>query len=71
MFYCPHHIDGYGKYKKNCKCRKPEPLMITKAAKKYSIDLQQSVLIGDKETDIEAGKRAGVGKNIFINELIQ
>ena len=41
--------------------------MIIAAAQKYGIDLSASVLIGDKITDIQAGKAAGVGKNILVN----
>ncbi len=44
--------------------------MILRAAKKYNIDLKQSVLIGDKETDIEAARRAGVGKTIFVKSSL-
>jgi D-glycero-D-manno-heptose 1,7-bisphosphate phosphatase len=54
IFYCPHHPDFTGE----CECRKPKPGMILEAAKKYNIDLSKSILIGDKITDIEAGKRA-------------
>jgi D-glycero-D-manno-heptose 1,7-bisphosphate phosphatase len=61
IFYCPHHPDFTGE----CECRKPKPGMILKAAKKYNIDLSESILIGDKITDIEAGKRAGI-KNCYI-----
>ena len=70
VFYCPHHVDGIGKYKKDCHDRKPNPGMILRAAKKYNIDLKQSVLIGDKETDIEAARRAGVGKTIFVKSSL-
>ena len=60
IFYCPYHIDGFGKYKKDSEDRKPNPGMILKAAKKHNIDLKQSILIGDKESDIQAGKNAGI-----------
>ena len=66
VFYCPYHPDfGLGKYKKNSIDRKPAPGMIIKAAKKYNIDLNESVLIGDKLTDVEAAKNANIGK-IFL-----
>jgi D-glycero-D-manno-heptose 1,7-bisphosphate phosphatase len=63
IFYCPHHPDFTGE----CECRKPKPGMILKAAKKYNIDLSESILIGDKITDIEAGKRAGIRFNYLID----
>lgn len=61
-YYCPYHIEGQGKYRKDSEDRKPNPGMILKAAKDFNIDLSQSILIGDKESDIEAGTRAGVGE---------
>jgi len=64
VFYCPHHPDFTGE----CDCRKPKPGMILEAAKKHNIDLQNSILIGDKMSDIEAGKNAGIGLNILINK---
>lgn len=59
IFYCPHHP------KERCSCRKPKPQMILDAAKKYNIDLASSYLVGDKMSDIEAGKNAGI-KNLIL-----
>lgn len=53
IYYCPHDIGD------NCNCRKPKPGMLIDAARKYNIDLQRSWMIGDKESDVAAGKRAG------------
>jgi len=61
VYYCPHHPDYTG----DCECRKPKPGMILRAKEEFGIDLGLSVLIGDKESDVEAGLRAGVGK-IFL-----
>ena len=61
VFYCPHHpngeVDGYAV---SCQCRKPCPGMILDAIKKYRIDAKCSLVIGDKLSDVEAGKRAGL-----------
>ena len=69
-YYCPYHIEGkIEKYKKESEDRKPNPGMILKAIKEFNIDPNQSILIGDKDTDIEAGERSGVAKLIkFTNE---
>ncbi len=68
-YFCPYHPEGQGKYKRNSFYRKPNPGMILRAAKEHNIDLAQSVLIGDAETDILAAKSAGIGKTIrLINE---
>jgi D-glycero-D-manno-heptose 1,7-bisphosphate phosphatase len=42
-----------------CSCRKPEAGMLLQLAQKYDIDLASSYMIGDQETDICAGKKAG------------
>jgi len=55
VFHCPHDPD------EGCDCRKPMPGMLIEAAKRFEIDLKNSWMIGDKPSDIEAGKRAGVG----------
>ena len=68
-YFCPYHPNGNGEYKRASFYRKPAPGMILRAAKDLNIDLAQSVLIGDAETDIAAAKTAGVGKTIrLINE---
>ncbi len=42
-----------------CRCRKPEPGMLLDAARDLSLDLDGSVMIGDKASDVQAGKAAG------------
>jgi D-glycero-D-manno-heptose 1,7-bisphosphate phosphatase len=53
-YYCPHLPDD------GCKCRKPSPELIFKAAREHDVDLTRSFFIGDKSSDIECGKNAGV-----------
>ena len=62
IYYCPHHPQ------QGCDCRKPEPGMITQAAKEHGIDLTNSWMIGDKPSDIEAANRAGVGHTILLKK---
>lgn len=64
IYYCPHHPHkGYegeiSELKFDCECRKPKPGMLLKAAEDYNIDLSKSIMIGDSESDIKAGKSAG------------
>lgn len=66
IYHCPHHPDYTGE----CNCRKPNPGMIVKAITKYNIDPVKSVLIGDKKRDILAGENAGIGKNLYIQDLL-
>jgi D-glycero-D-manno-heptose 1,7-bisphosphate phosphatase len=66
VYYCPHHPEGVvPEYTMKCNCRKPETGMIEEGIKDFDIDISQSFLIGDKETDIEAGKKVGL-KTILV-----
>lgn len=56
IYHCPHHPSINGE----CDCRKPHPGMLLKAASDLDLDLAQCVLLGDKPSDLEAGKRAGL-----------
>jgi len=58
-YYCPHHPSGRGSYSLPCSCRKPLPGMLLEAAVDHNIDLAESVMIGDKLADVEAGIAAG------------
>lgn len=57
--YCPHHPNGRGSYSLPCGCRKPLPGMLIEVASRYNIDLDTSIMIGDKLADIGAGNAAG------------
>ena len=65
VYYCPHHPDITGK----CDCRKPNAGMLLSAQKEFNIDLQNSILIGDKERDIEAALNAGLRKTYLFDEF--
>lgn len=68
-YFCPHHpIHGLGKYKKYCKCRKPESGMFDKAASEYGIDMKSSIMVGDKLSDLQAAKSAGVGRLVLFGD---
>jgi len=67
-FYCPHHEEGnIPKLSKDCNYRKPKPGMILAAAKKHNLDLSRSIIIGDKESDLLAGKNANLFKSFLID----
>lgn len=66
VYHCPHHPEkGKGSYKIKCGCRKPAPGMLLQADKDFGIDFSSSYLIGDKRSDIMAGKAAGC-KTILV-----
>lgn len=53
IYYCPHRPN------EGCDCRKPAPGLILKAATELGIDMAGSWMIGDREIDLEAARRAG------------
>jgi len=60
IYWCPHLPEGQvERYAVACGCRKPEPGLLLRAAAEWRIDLTRSVMIGDAERDVEAGRRAG------------
>jgi len=61
IYHCPHDNDT------DCDCRKPKPGMILQAAEKWDIDLSESWLIGDSESDVLAGNAAGC-RTILIGD---
>lgn len=71
IYYCPHHPDkGYPEerkeYKIECTCRKPAPGMLLKASIDWNIDMKRSYMIGDRESDVQAGEKAGCKLSIQI-----
>lgn len=63
-FFCPHKLED------KCNCRKPNPGMLLKAIKDYNIDIDSSFLIGDKESDIVAGKSVNIRHNLIVKNSI-
>ncbi|MDC6460510.1 HAD family hydrolase [Gammaproteobacteria bacterium] len=69
VYFCPFHKNGkVKKYAKDSFLRKPLPGMINNAVSDYDIDINESILIGDKFSDIEAGNAAGIKINLLLNE---
>ncbi|ABB43853.1 D-alpha,beta-D-heptose 1,7-bisphosphate phosphatase [Sulfurimonas denitrificans DSM 1251] len=64
VYFCPHHPEISGE----CSCRKPKAGMLLEAKKEFDIDLQNSILVGDKERDIEAALASGIKESYFFDE---
>jgi histidinol-phosphate phosphatase family protein len=65
LYFCPHHPDkGFPgevpELKGHCNCRKPEPGLIDKACRDLGIGRNDSWMVGDTTSDVEAGRRAGL-----------
>ena len=65
--YCPHLADApVAAYRHDCDCRKPKPGMLVKAIRALDIDPDVSFLVGDRLSDIEAGRAAGLGRCFLV-----
>ena len=63
VYHCSHSPDD------GCECRKPKTAMFENAKKEFNIDMQNSWMIGDKPSDIQAGLNANIPNTIFINSF--
>lgn len=67
VYYCPHYPKANDLlYSQVCNCRKPAPGMLLQAISEHNIDPKQSVMIGDKISDMQAAARAGIGFKILV-----
>jgi len=66
VFFCPHTPE------EGCSCRKPAPGMLLAAEERFDLNMPNSVMIGDKASDIEAAEAAGVGRTYLSkrNQMI-
>lgn len=64
VYHCPH----YPKISGECSCRKPKPGMLLEAKEAFDLDMANSIMVGDKERDIEAGLNAGLQIAYFFDE---
>jgi D-glycero-D-manno-heptose 1,7-bisphosphate phosphatase len=68
VLHCPHHPDFSEGNFAECECRKPQPGMLKQAQRIANVPAEKCWIIGDKETDMLAGVRAGFGNRIKIGE---
>ena len=66
VYYCAHHPSvGDLPYRFDCDCRKPKPGLISRAARDFDIDLAGSWMVGDRYSDVELARNAGV-QSMFV-----
>ena len=67
VYYSPYHpTAGKGRFKRLETTRKPGAGMITTAVNEFNLQVSNSILVGDKASDILAGMNAGVGQNLYL-----
>lgn len=65
VLYCPYHpVHGRGHYLADSFDRKPNPGMLLRAAESHCISLCESVMVGDKDSDMRAARSAGVATRV-------
>lgn len=65
IYHCPHTPE------QDCTCRKPQSEMITQACQDFSIDLAQSLFVGDKITDMQCAQNSGVAQKFLLHKTAQ
>jgi len=67
VYHCPYHPEAsVERYRAVHPWRKPAPGMILQARDDFGLDLGNSILVGDRVSDIEAARRAGVGASVLL-----
>ena len=62
---CPHlPID-------NCVCRKPKPGLVNFLLRKFNVEESRAILVGDSESDIQAGRTAGISSHLATGSEIK
>lgn len=70
VYFCPHHPEYSSVEDKNCACRKPKPGLLLKASREHDLDLSQSIMVGDKMTDMQAAQAAGVRVRVLLSSTL-
>ena len=67
VYYCPHHPSvGEPPYRQDCDCRKPRPGLIRRAAEDLGLDLAGCWMVGDRYSDVELARNAGVRSALVL-----
>jgi len=67
VYYCPYHpVHGVGEFKREHEDRKPGPGMLRRGAKEFGVQLGESVMVGDRCTDVGAANAAGLRQAFLI-----
>ncbi|HVG27166.1 MAG TPA: HAD family hydrolase [Acidobacteriaceae bacterium] len=68
VYFCPFHPEhGVGEYRREHEDRKPGPGMLRRAAREHGLELGESVLVGDRCTDIAAANAAGLRQAFLLS----
>ena len=66
IYYCPHHPRAeLDDFRRECNCRKPRTGLFEQAALDLNLDLSESYVVGDRSSDLKAGRNIGA-KSILV-----
>lgn len=73
IYYCPHHPETHHRegilaLRRGCRCRKPAPGLIFQAQRDHGFNLAEAVMVGDRATDLRAGRAAGIRTVLIASE---
>ncbi|MGB1291799.1 MAG: D-glycero-beta-D-manno-heptose 1,7-bisphosphate 7-phosphatase [Pseudoalteromonas sp.] len=67
IYFCPHHPKkALPEYLKECQCRKPAPGMLLQGIDEHHIDATQSIMVGDKLSDMQAASNANITTKVLV-----
>lgn len=67
VYHCPYHPEhGVGEYRREHQDRKPGPGMLLRAKREFGVELEESVLVGDRCSDVAAANAAGLRKAFLL-----
>ena len=67
VYFCPHHpTEANPPYCEECECRKPRPGMLLHAERDLGLWLQGSAMFGDRPSDLQAARAAGVSARFLV-----
>jgi D-glycero-D-manno-heptose 1,7-bisphosphate phosphatase len=67
VYYCPYHPEhGIGEYRREHEDRKPGIGMLRRAVKEFGVSLEESVMVGDRCSDIAAANSAGLRQAFLV-----
>lgn len=67
FYACPHHPEAMlAEYRQDCVCRKPRPGLLLQAIAEHGLDAARSIVVGDRASDLEAGRAAGVARGFLV-----
>ena len=69
-YFCPHHLKAKKPFNIDCPWRKPNPGMILQAQSDFNLDLDKSIFVGDKLSDMLAATHAKVAYKFFLSKDI-